>query len=70
MDGGWHIIKVLDIREPRIPTLEQIREPLVKQMREERARAETESFLGGLLDENPIAINELVISRLMPASTN
>jgi hypothetical protein len=36
----------------------------------ERARAETESFLGGLLDENPIAINELVISRLMPASTN
>ena len=70
MDDGWHIIKVLDIREPRIPTLEQIREPLVKQMREERTRAGTESFLGGLLDENPIAINELVISRLMPASTN
>jgi len=70
MDDGWHIIKVLDIREPRIPTLEQIREPLVKQMREERARAETESFLGGLLDKNPIAINELVISRLMPTSTN
>lgn len=70
MDDGWHIIKVLDIREPRIPTLEQIREPLVKQMRDERARAETESFLGGLLDENPIAINELVISRLMPVPTN
>ncbi len=70
MDDGWHLIKVLDIREPRIPTLEQIREPLVKQMREERARAETESFLGGLLNENPIAINELVISRLMPAATN
>lgn len=70
MDGGWHIIKVLDIREPRIPTLEQIREPLVKQMRDERSRAETESFLGGLLDENPIAINELVISRLMPVPTN
>jgi len=39
-------------------------------MREERTRAGTESFLGGLLDENPIAINELVISRLVPASTN
>lgn len=70
MDDGWHFIKVLDIREPRIPTLEQIREPLVKQMREERARAETETFLGGLLDEHPIAINELVISRLVPVPTN
>lgn len=70
MDDGWHFIKVLDIREPRIPTLEQVRELLVKQMRAERAKAETESFLGGLLTENPIAINELVLGRLLSGSTN
>lgn len=70
MDDGWHFIKILDIREAGIPTLEQIREPLSQQLRAERARAETENFLARLLRENPIAINEMVLSKLIPAEGN
>jgi len=66
LDGGWHFLKVLDILEPRIPTLEQIREPLAQRMRAEHAQAETEAFLGRLLRDHPIAINEMVLSKLLP----
>lgn len=66
MDDGWHLIKVLDIREARIPTLEQVREPLTEQLRAERAQAGTQSWLGELIDKNPIAINEMALSKLLP----
>jgi len=68
MDDGWHLVKVLDIREARIPTLEQIRIPLTEQLRAERTSTGTERFLGDLLRENPIAINEMVLSKLLPGT--
>lgn len=68
MDDGWHFIKVLDIREARVPTLEQIREPLSERLRAEKARLGTEAYLAELLREHPIAINEMVLSKLLPSS--
>ncbi len=65
MDDGWHIIRVVDIREAHIPTLEQIREPLAEQLRAERARTGTESYLGELLREHPVAVNEVALSKLL-----
>lgn len=66
MEDGWHFIKVLDIREARVPTLEQIREPLAERLRAEKARLGTENYLAELLREHPIAINEMVLSKLLP----
>lgn len=66
MDDGWHLIKVLDIREARIPTLEQVRDTLTEQLRAERSASETQAWLGKLLQEKPIAINEMVLSKLLP----
>ncbi len=68
MLDGWHFIKILDIREAFVPTLPQIRDQLVARLRQERARAETQAFLGKLLQENPIAVNEMVLSKLLPTS--
>lgn len=69
MQDGWHFIKVIDIRESFVPTLPQIREQLVARLRQERARAGTQAFLGKLLQDNPIAVNEMVLSKLIPADT-
>ena len=38
LDDGWHILKVLDVKEPDTPDLAEIRPQLVQQMRNERAR--------------------------------
>ena len=66
MDDGWHFIRVLDIREARVPTLEQIRAPLAERLRAEKARLCTEAYLAELLRKHPIAINEIVLSKLLP----
>ncbi len=64
LTDGWHIIKVLDIREARTPPLEEIREPLVAQLRKERATLKRQEFLRELLEKNPLALNEIELMKL------
>ncbi len=61
---GWHLIKVLDVREAHTPTLEQVRVRLTDQLRAERVRTGTQEYLARLLQEHPIAINELLLAKL------
>lgn len=61
---GWHIIRVLDIREAHVPTLDQVRAQLVTRLREERARANRQRYLADLLKEHPLAINGIELSGL------
>jgi parvulin-like peptidyl-prolyl isomerase len=62
---GWHIIKVLDVREAHTPTLEQVRGNLTEQMRAEKMRANTQEYLAKVLQAHPIAINELLLSKVL-----
>lgn len=68
MPDGWHFVRVLDIREAYTPTLDQIRDSLAQRLRAERARLETQAFIGRLLQQNPVAINEMALSKLIPAT--
>ncbi len=67
LDDGWHFIKVIDIREPYTPTLDQIRGQLVQQLRTERTRSNSQAYIARLLQENPLAINELALSKILPS---
>ena len=61
---GWHILKVLDIREAHTPTFEQVRSQLSTRLRDERARANRQEFLAQLLKSQPVAINEIELSKI------
>jgi parvulin-like peptidyl-prolyl isomerase len=61
---GWHILKVLDIREAHTPTFDQIRGQLSARLRDERARANRQEFLAKLLKDQPLAINEIELSKV------
>ena len=65
LDDGWHIIRVMDTKEANTPTLDQIRPQLVQQLRTEKAKANSQEFLGQLLKANPLAINELALSKII-----
>lgn len=67
LDDGWHIVKVLDAREPYTPTLEQIRSQLVTQLRAEKTRENSQAYLAKLLQANPLAINELALEQIAEA---
>lgn len=64
LPDGWHILKVLDVREPRTPALEEIRDELVTNLRAEKRRINRQKVLADLLKEHPPAINEIELMKL------
>lgn len=67
LDDGWHILKALDIKEPYTPALDAVRPQIVRQLRTQRAKVNREAYLDRLLKESPVAINELALSKVVPA---
>jgi len=65
LDDGWHILKVLDIKEPYTPTLEEIRTQMVQSMRTQQARANSQQYLAKLLQDNPVQIDELTLAKVL-----
>lgn len=70
LDDGWHIVKVLDIKEPYTPSLDEIRVQLVQQLRNEQALANRKAYLTRLVQRNPVAVNELAISKALDSQSD
>ena len=65
LKDGWHILKVLDVREPFTPLFEQVRVQLAQRMRAEKARANMQAYMTELLHNYPVAVNEVALSKLL-----
>jgi len=65
LDDGWHFIKVLGVKEPYTPALEEIRPQLVQKMRAQKAQQNSQEYLAKLLQDNPVQINELALSKVL-----
>jgi parvulin-like peptidyl-prolyl isomerase len=65
LDDGWHVLKVLDEKEPYTPTLEEIKPQLAQKMRAEKAQQNSQEYLAKLLQDNPVQINELALSKVL-----
>lgn len=62
---GWHILKCLDLNEPSTPPLEQVRGILVERLRQEKAKANSQAYIAALLQQHPVAINEVTLARAL-----
>lgn len=65
LKDGWHILKVLDVREAFTPIFEQVRVQLAQRLRAEKARANMQSQVSELLHDRPVAVNEVALSKLL-----
>ncbi len=65
LDDGWHILKVLDVKEAHTAPLDQVRDQLTVQLRAERARLNRQEYLAKLLKDHPLAINEIELGKLL-----
>jgi peptidylprolyl isomerase len=65
LDDGWHIVKLVDTKAAYTPALSEIRDPLTQRMRAERALLNRRAYLAKLLEQNPAALNELALSKLL-----
>ncbi|MFM2168242.1 MAG: hypothetical protein RIS79_2613 [Verrucomicrobiota bacterium] len=64
LGDGWHILKVLDVREAHTPFLEQVREPLTLRLRAEKARSNMQAYMTKLLHKHPVALDGVALSKL------
>lgn len=65
LKDGWHILKVLDAREPFTPIFDQMRVQLAQRLRAEKIRADMQAYVAETLQKHPVAINEVALSKLL-----
>ena len=65
LPDGWYVIKVLDVKEAHTATFDEVRSQLITALRNERARANREAYLAKLQQQNPVALDELGLSKLL-----
>ena len=67
LTDGWHILKVMDIKEASTPTLDQVKPLIVRQLRAAKTKANSDAYLADLLKTHPVAINELALPKALAA---
>lgn len=61
---GWHILKLLEVKEAHTPSLDLVKDQLTVQLRAERARLNRQEYLAKLLKDHPLAINEIELAKI------
>lgn len=61
---GWHIVKIVDVKEGYTPPFEEVRAAIAEKVRTERVKTATQAYLSQLIQENPVVINEIALSKL------
>jgi parvulin-like peptidyl-prolyl isomerase len=70
LDDGWHILRMVDVKEAYTASLPEVKDALVRRLREQKARELSQDYVANLLEKNPVAINEIAVSKLMEKPAN
>ncbi len=65
LNDGWHVIKIIEVKDPYTATLDDVKGSLVNELRSQRAQVLGKVYLSKLLQQNPLTLNEIAISRLL-----
>ena len=69
LDDGFYFVKILDVREPRTATLEEVRPQLAAALRQERAALNRQAYLERLQAKAPVTLNEIALPGLLSTDT-
>lgn len=67
-EQGWHILRVAEVRSPRIRTLEEVRPYLVNSLRARKAEENERAYVDGLTQKTPVTVNEAALSKIRGAA--
>ncbi len=62
---GWHLVKLLGTKPAAPATFAEARETLVRAMRQDRAVQLQRAYIAGLIQTDPIQVNEIEIGKLV-----
>ena len=66
---GNYFVKVIDIKEPRTATLDEVKPQLVRALREEREKLNRQTFINQLQTQSPIVLDEIALPGLLQPET-
>jgi parvulin-like peptidyl-prolyl isomerase len=69
LGDGFYFVKILDLREPRTATLDEVRPQLVAALRQERAALNRQAYLERLQAKAPVTLNEIALPGLLSTNT-
>ena len=69
LGDGFYFVKILDLREPRTATLDEVRPQLVAALRQERAALNRQAYLERLQAKAPVTLNEIALPGLLSTDT-
>jgi parvulin-like peptidyl-prolyl isomerase len=64
---GWHIIRMVGTRAASPAPLADVRDQIVRALRQQRMAQNERAFVDDLLRKQPIQLNEIELQRLMPS---
>ena len=65
LNDGWHIIRVIEVKEPYTASLDEVKAALANELRKEKAQVLAKAYLAKLLQQNPVTLNEIEVSKLV-----
>lgn len=65
LDDGWHILKIIDIREAYTPTFDQMSARLVQQLRANKTRENAQAFFAKTVQDNPMTIDGAALAKVL-----
>jgi peptidylprolyl isomerase len=68
LEDGWHIMKLIDTKASYTPSLPEVHDQLVQQMRTERATMNRRAYVAQLLQQHPPMLNEFALTNLLSKS--
>jgi peptidylprolyl isomerase len=68
LEDGWHVFKLIDTKPAYTRPLAEVRDMLQQRLREDRQTNNQRRYVGKLVDETPMTINEIALSKLTEAA--
>jgi len=65
LEDGWHILKLIDTKAAYTRPLAEVRDVLLQRLRDDRQNANRRRVIAKIVDETPMTINEIALSKLI-----
>jgi len=70
LNDGWHIVRVMEVKDPYTASLDEVKGALTNELRNQKAQVLGKAYLAKLLQENPVTLNEIAVSKLIDQKGN
>ena len=70
LNDGWHIVRLTEVKDPYTASLDEVKASLTNELRNQKAQVLGKAYLAKLLQDNPVTLNEIAVSKLVDQKGN